>query len=281
MKINHLKHSEINFEAYDNCITQSLQSRLCALSWYLDIFSPGWELLMADDYTYVMPIPLKKKNLFFRSAIQSSGCQQLGIFSTKELDAKIFKEFVGAIPTRTYDLRFNSDNLFHYPKMGVCTNFILKLNQSHEDIKKKYKEDRLRILDSSQDIVFEQGENIELYWSFIVENCNSRRNLRNIAKFESVFREASQRKMLEIWATKNDKGQLNAVVCLIKLKNRIYYLCPASTQHQYMTHLVDRCIREYAGKELILDFVASSSPVSARFIESFGAVFESYPRLTK
>jgi len=281
MKINRLKHSRINFEVYDSCIMQSSQNRVYALSWYLDIFSPGWKLLMADDYSYVMPIPMKRKFLFFRHAHQPSGCQQLGVFSTKDLDTQICRRFAEAIPTRTYDLRFNSSNRFQYPRIRTCTNYVLNLNQPYSEIRKKYKEDRLRILDSAQDITFEKGEDIEPYWDFIVENCISRRNLHNIRKYEKVFKEAAKRELLEVWAAKNSKGQLESAVCIIKFQDRIYYLCPASLRQQCMTYLLDRCIQEHAGKELILDFVASSSPTSARFIESFGAVFEPYPRLKK
>ena len=282
MKINHLKYPKIDFKAYDNCIEQSSQRRIYALSWYLDIISPGWELLMADNYSYVMPIPVKKKFLISKSAIQSSASQQLGIFSAKELDAKIFKSFIDAIPCRSYDLRFNPNNIFSYSNLGVCTNYILDLNRSYENIKEKYKQDRLRIVESPQNLVFEKSENIESYWDFIVTNCNSHRDLRNLQKFRLIVDEAVKRELFEIWIAKGShKNELKASVCLLKWEGRIYYSHPASTQQQAMTCLLDRCIKEYANSDLVLDFMASSSPTSARFIESFGAVFEPYPRLTK
>ncbi len=281
MKIIYLKHSEINFEKYNNCIEQSLQSRIYALSWYLSIVSPGWELLMADDYSYVMPIPIKKKFLLSRNIIQSSGCQQLGIFSTKEIDAQIFTEFIDAIPAKSFDLRFNSNNFFQHPKSGICTNYILDLNQSYDNIRTKYKKERVRILETAQDVVFEKSDKIEFYWDFISENCNSNRDSHNLKKFESIFKEASDRRLLEVQVVKDTANRLKASVCLIKWRKRLYYLFPASVQQQSLSYLLDECILKYANNELILDFVASSSPVTARFIESFGAVFEPYPRLMK
>ena len=281
MKINYIKNSEIDFEAYDNCIVQSSQSRIYALSWFLNIMSPGWELLMADDYNFVMPIPIRKKNIFTKSAKQPSGCHQLGICSTNELNAQIFSDFLDAIPVKSYALKLNSDNLFQHPKIGVCTNYILDLNQSYESIRSNYKNERIRILDAAKDVIYEKDNNIEPYWTFVAKNCNSSRDSHNLDKYELIFKEASKRNLLEVWIVKNNKNEIQATVCFIKWKKRIYYFFPASTQQQAMSSLLDKYILENANNELILDFAASSSPITARFIESFGAVFESYPSLTK
>ena len=99
MRIYYLKNQEINFKAYDFCVENSTQGTIYATSWYLNIVSPGWELLMADDYNYVMPIPVKKK-LFFKYAIQPPLSQQLGVFSLKELTIDIFQSFIKHIPYR-------------------------------------------------------------------------------------------------------------------------------------------------------------------------------------
>ena len=283
MKINYLKNTEIDFEAYDNCITQSSQNRIYALSWYLNIMSTDWELLMADDYNFVMPIPVKRKFLFRKEIVQSSGCQQLGIFSTKELDGQIFNDFINAIPAKSFVLKFNSDNIFPHPraKMGVSTNYILNLNQSYENIRLQYKKERIRALETTQNVILEKNNNVEPYWTFISENRNSSRDAHNLDKFEFIFKEAAKRGLLEVWTTKNNKNVLQAVACFVKWGNRVYYFFPASINQQFLSNLLDKYIQENAGNDLILDFVASSSPISARFIESFGAVFEPYPSLTK
>jgi len=281
MKINYLRNSKIDFEAYDNCITQSSQSRIYALSWVLNIVSPDWGLLMADNYNYVMPIPIKKKFLFRRSAIQSSGSHQLGIFSTKELTAQIFNDFINAIPTKTYALKLNSGNIFQCPKMGVCTNYILDLNQSYKDIKLKYKKDRIRSLVAAKDFIFEKDNKIEPYWAFISKNCNSSRDTHNLDKYELIFKEAAKRELLEVWTAKNNKNELQAAACFVKWGKRVYYFFPASIQQQSISNLLDKYIRDNSNSELILDFAASKSPIAALLIESFGAVFESYPSLTK
>jgi len=281
MKIVHVKHKDIDFETYDNCITQSSQNRIYALSWYLNIVSPGWELLMEDDYNFVMPIPIKKKSFFRKKVLQSSRCQQLGIFSTKGLDVQIFSDFINAIPAKSYALKLNSDNIFPHTRMGVSTNYILNLNQSYENIRLQYKKERIRALETTQNVIFEKNDHVETYWTFISENCNSSRDAHNLGKFELIFKEASKRGLLEVWIAKNSKNVLQATVCFVKWGKRIYYFFPASIHQQFLSSLLDKYIQENSNNELILDFVASSSPVSARFIESFGAVFEPYPSLTK
>ena len=280
MQINYLKKSKIDFEAYDNCITQSSQSRIYALSWYLNIMTPRWELLMADNYNFVMPIYVKRQ-FFYKYAAQSSGCYQLGIFSSKELDAQIFNDFIDAIPAKSYVLKFIPNNLFPHPKMGVCTNYVLNLNQSYEGIRSQYKKGRISLIETAKDVVFEKNNKIEPYWDFISQHCSSNRDSRNCGKFELIFKEASKRELLEVWAVRNNKNVLQATVCFIKWGKRVYYFFPASIQQQLLSSLLDNFVRENSNSELILDFVASSSPVTARFIESFGAVFEPYPSLTK
>ncbi|MDR1631378.1 MAG: hypothetical protein LBR97_00560, partial [Dysgonamonadaceae bacterium] len=61
MKIEWLKHEEIDFQAYNRCIESSSFGAVYAMSWYLDAVSPFWELLMAENYRYVMPLPVKRK----------------------------------------------------------------------------------------------------------------------------------------------------------------------------------------------------------------------------
>ena len=57
-----LSHSEIDFVKYDECIENSMQGKVYAMSWYLDAVFPNWSVYVVGDYDVVMPVPLKRKH---------------------------------------------------------------------------------------------------------------------------------------------------------------------------------------------------------------------------
>ena len=75
-----VKRNQIDEEKYNNCIATSLQSRMYAYSWYLDIVADNWNVLVLDDYEAVMPLPFHKKFLISYIS-QPFFTQQLGVFS--------------------------------------------------------------------------------------------------------------------------------------------------------------------------------------------------------
>jgi hypothetical protein len=91
MKIRHLKHSEIDLQKWDSCVQNAANALVYAESWYLDIVSPHWEALVADDYEYVMPLPVKRK-FGIPFLVQPPLSQQLGVFSLHIIDKSIVKQ---------------------------------------------------------------------------------------------------------------------------------------------------------------------------------------------
>ena len=60
-KIKFLYNKEINRIQWDDCVLNSVNSKVYALSWYLDIVSDEWNGLVYGDYELVFPIVIKKK----------------------------------------------------------------------------------------------------------------------------------------------------------------------------------------------------------------------------
>ncbi len=61
MKLIHLKHHNINKMAWDATVRVASSGMPYAYSWFLDVVSPQWEALVTPAYTYVMPLPVKRK----------------------------------------------------------------------------------------------------------------------------------------------------------------------------------------------------------------------------
>ena len=51
--IHYVKREDLEVEKYNNCIENSIQSRIYAFSWYLDIVADYWDVLVLDDYKAV------------------------------------------------------------------------------------------------------------------------------------------------------------------------------------------------------------------------------------
>ena len=78
--INYFRHTQINKNRWDDCIGRSLNRRVYAFSWYLDLVCPGWDAMIENDYERVFPLTHHQKWRVSYLA-QPYVTQQLGIFS--------------------------------------------------------------------------------------------------------------------------------------------------------------------------------------------------------
>ena len=276
MKIHYLKNNEINYEAYDFCIENSSQGTMYAMSWYLDITSPDWELLMADDYNYVMPIPVKKK-LCYKYAIQPPVCQQLGIFSLKELTSEIFGCFIHAIPYRYCHFYLNAGNVFNeFANFKLNSNYELDLGQPYEKIKAGFSTNCIKNIKKAEkeNLNCNRQTDIDIYVSLLKRNSINISLVKRLNILVPILKKTYGAKV-EIWNISEENGEILAASPLVTWQNRVYNLAPVSTepgkQKYAMFFLLDQFIRENSGNELILDFEGSMIFGVAQFYKGFGA----------
>ncbi|GHT72933.1 hypothetical protein AGMMS50262_03080 [Bacteroidia bacterium] len=282
MKIFRLTYKEIDLEAYDRCVEKSSFGSVYAMSWYLDAVSPQWEVLMADDYRYVVPLPVKKK-FGIRYLTQPYFCQQLGIFSTEEISLSIYNEFIKAIPYSFYHLQLNTGNVFAGRFSELRDNFVLNLNRPYTEIRENYgsnfskniKKSKKYNLYTDKKIKFDEFLNL-------IRSHTSGRPIENLLPiFNHLIQKIQEKVIIEIRGIRDEKDTIQAVALFLRWKNRLYFLLNASTPEGKVTHsmsfLLDNVIQDYAGQDLILDFEGSSIPNIARFYQSTGAVKTSFP----
>jgi hypothetical protein len=124
--INYIKHTDIDKNKWNRCISAANNSIIYAYAWYLDIVSPNWDALVLNDYEAVMPLTHRKK-YFLSYLFQPFFTQQLGVFSKKESQALLVQEFLNAIPTKfkLIDINLNEDNSSEGLKLKK--NYLIKL----------------------------------------------------------------------------------------------------------------------------------------------------------
>lgn len=281
--IRFIKRKEIDIQKYDTCIKNSLQRRVYAFSWYLDVVADSWGVFVLNDYKAVMPIPFMraKKYLYVKKVIQPFFCQQLGVFSKTflgELETDFYQNFV-ALQPKVYN--FNSENtgvIFNGAFIIKKTNYELSLEKAYKSIAENYSKNLRRNIKKAI------NNNLQIQNISINELVSFK---RKVSKY-SLPKEELTKEILTKLVLKN-KGKsyavfkekdLIAVVFLIFDKNRITYLMSGSNEIGKQTGAIafffDTLLKQYASKKIILDFEGSEITGIARFFKSFGAEKKEY-----
>ncbi|MDH8702529.1 hypothetical protein M2138_001895 [Dysgonomonadaceae bacterium PH5-43] len=280
MKILFLKHKDIDKVKYDEAINKSLNGTVYALSWYLDVVSPNWKLLATENYSYVMPLPCKTK-FGLTYVLQPLMCQQLGLFSSLEINKGILSSFLKKVPALYCEMYLNCANVFD-DGLNLRDNYILDLNKSYEEIKSNYKKstrsrlnqiptNRLQIdkqLDSS--VFFDFVENNSPYYKGKVFNI-----------MKAILKEADIRSKSILWGVKEmDTDELLAAAAFLRWNKCIYYVVAVATDRgrklQAPRYLLDRFFYEYSDNDIVFDFEGSTIASVAEFYKSFGAKLSPY-----
>ncbi|WP_243350271.1 hypothetical protein [Parabacteroides sp. FAFU027] len=282
MRITHLRHNQIDKEKWDATIANAANCRIYALSWYLDIVSPGWETLATEEYQYVMPLPVKRK-FGFPYLVQPLCCQQLGVFSALSIASEIVTDFIHSIPYFRYDLQLNSSNPLS--ESIIRTNITIDLSLPFEDLKKKYSKNTIRNINKTtkEKLKISSGVEFNLFRNFILKESRFY-TPEIISIIENLYQVAHLKDQTEIWGVFQENTLLTATFFL-KYKERYYYLAPVSSekgkQLSAMFALMNQFLIEKSGKTSILDFEGSSLPEVARFYTGLGGEKEEYYRIRR
>jgi hypothetical protein len=279
--IAYLKRNQIDVEKYDACIENSLQSRIYAFSWYLDIVADNWDVLVLNDYEAVMPLPWKQK-YFIKYITQPYFCQQLGIFSKRKVSTIDVQNFVSKIPRKFLKvvLNFNSANLFESRKVKKH-NYILPLSESYSNLFKIFNKGRKHAVKSGH------KNELRIDISSVDQLLKIKKENYSYAKTGKV--DFSLLINIANYILENNKGFVlgvfkNDVILgggiILNDNKRITYLFSSFNDDgkklQAPTFLVNQLVKTHSESGLFLDFEGSMIPSIASFYRSFGAVKEEY-----
>jgi hypothetical protein len=276
--IVYLTRKDVDLEKYDACIQNSINSRIYAFSWFLDIVADNWDLLVLDDYEAVMPLPWRMK-YFIKYIYPPCWTQQLGVFSEEMVTEKLLEDFVNAIPKKfkKVSLQCNAENPI-LKKAAKKNNYILNLNRSVAEIYACFNKNRKRSLKNASEALLEKKVSPEDFLDFYKIHGNEAVFSKNHWKALKNLLDCKQHN-LHIWGTR-EKGMLSAVMLWGKEGKRLTYLIPCATKSGKKkgmpSFLVFELIRAHANNNLWLDFEGSMIPGVARFYKSFGAEMEVY-----
>jgi hypothetical protein len=284
--IQHLGREQIDTARWDACVSNAVNERIYAYSWYLDQMAANWGALVLGDYEAVMPLPWKKK-YGIKYIYQPFLTAQLGVFG-KHLSSELITDFIAEIPSsyRLTEISLSSANSFEHPQLFMRKNYILPLDKPYAGLFSRYNENNQRncrkALQSGCEA--EKGFDVEKVIALATAQMKQYGVAAgdNVTRFRSLYKELDAKNMAFTYGIAQNKNLLSSAVFFIS-KNRAYYILvgnDAGSKSTGASHaLIDAFIKDHAGSNIILDFEGSDIPGLAAFYACFGAVQENYPFL--
>jgi hypothetical protein len=274
--IKYVKRKNLDLVKYNDCIENSIQSRIYAFAWYLDIVADNWDVLVLNDYQAVMPIPWKQK-YFIKYITQPFFCQQLGVFSKDEISNDVIQNFIKVIPIKflKITLNFNSKNAIDSKDLIIKNNAILKLDKDFKELKNNFNKNRKRDLKKAELSLFTFDTAIQSneFFDFYLENDKNYKAEKKLLFTLKKIITSSNLKIKYFGLRHN--GALSCSVLLLDDGKRVTYLVPVSNnfsrENGGATFLISKILSLYAKRNYILDFEGSMIAGVAKFYRSFGA----------
>ena len=290
--IQYLTHQAIDKNRWNECIRLSLNRRVYAFSWYLDLVCPGWEALAEEDYSAVFPLTGNRK-WGISYLYQPFFTQQLGLFSVHPVTGSQLGDFLRAIPSkfRFAEIQLNGLNSFEtapwIPEKRV--NHEMDISRPYTEISAGFSQNTRRNVRRSKE------QNLAICRTTTAAELTGMFR-DNYGKKEGKLRESHYLVIADligyclehdlgcILGAGNPDGKPDAAAFFLFDEAHVYFLFAASTadarENGAMFLLIDHFLAENAGKYGILDFEGGNDPNLGRFYKGFGAGEICYPSVS-
>lgn len=283
--ISFVNRAELNVEKYNKCVENSLQSRIFAFSWYLDVACNTWGVLVLDDYEAVMPIPWDKKYTI-KYVYPPLWILELGIFSLKEIKMEPFIEVL-LEHFKFVELRLNTDNEIGEvnDQNGIKTMQWMSITEGYDYAFSKYRKDRKKDLSKARkfglkEVWEDDAENLITLFKNNIGKRDQNIKSNDYKNLLSLIAICQRKEVGEIVSVYDDKEHLVASAFFL-LYNKTATILVSSTdlgnrKNGANTFLIDRAICRYQQKYNIFSFGGSSIQTVASYFKSFGAQESNY-----
>ncbi len=289
--IQYIQHKNIDKAKWDACINTSFNGRIYACSWYLDIISPGWDVLVEGDYERVMPLTRKCK-FGIKYLYQPFYTQQLGVFSSINNKPFHIDQFIAAIPKhfRYIDIDINGDNIVKNSYTKKRETQELPLHKDYDTISKLFSKSTCKDIKkaSNKHLTIQKGIlKAEQLVSMIKANYENKK-LNHISekidfeKIRQIISYSLANGLGVIYHTENKKNEINCAALFIIFNGRARIYSGQTVEGKKENAkflLINQFIQDHAGMDISLDFGGSEVPGVAHWNKSFGAKTINYYHL--
>jgi hypothetical protein len=287
----HVRHAKIDRPQWDSLINQAPNGIIYALTWYLDIVSPGWEAFIKEEagrYVAVLPLPVQSR-FGLKYLKQPLLTQQLGLFySPTAVPTAVDWQQLGALLRQQFRFitrySFNTgnaealDSQEFEPK--IFTTYHLSLRPPYAELQAGYTKNRRWRLNQARrrGLVVEPSADIELLIRLFRENTVEKIyggvSEEAYRLLRALYAAASQAGLAALWQARPPQGEVSAMILLLRFKNQLIYLFSAADaagkNAGAISVLLNGVVQAHAGQDLYLDFEAPQVESVAHFYRSFG-----------
>lgn len=298
--MHYLGPADVDRRQWDALIAEAPNGLIYALSWYLDVVSPGWAALVKQEQgRYVAGLPLPVQTKFgFQHLKQPVFAQQLGLFylATAAPTPADWRQ-IGQLLRRRFRVitkySFNTANaeLLGADLLGLAGHvsqinthtFYLSLRPDYPQLLAGYRPNRRRQLNQARRgaLLVGPSTDIELLVRLFAENTAGKiygvlGEAYEYPMLRSLYATASQAGLASMWQARTPDGEVLAMLLLWRFKGQYTYLFNGSTaagrQARAVSVLLDEVFRTHAGQDLCFDFEAPDVANLEQFYRSFGPV---------
>lgn len=268
MKI--VKREYLDIEKWDALVARFPETSFFSYSWYLDAVAERWCVLVNDDYSAGIALPYSKrlgvKILYI--PIFGRYVTPYGIFSKADRD--LISAYFSVRELATSIELFEQNMIRVHQIIPVGHNRTLS-SQGKRTLSKAEKkglkvevhEDFSRIIPAIQNEISGRFKGV---------------NAKSLARLESLFKSASERKMVKIFEV-SANGETGGIVCLYDANQLLYVkgACPEKLKSNGGMYLALNSAIEFASENgLVFDFGGSNVEGVKRFNHNLGGIDTEY-----
>lgn len=288
-KISHILSPGKIAGDYDRCITASPNGSIYALSWYLDIVCPDWELVANSDYSTVMPLPVFR-SLGRKSLNQPDYTYHLGVFSTSIPDPETISRYLQTIP-KNYKVRklcMNKFNIVTKRNVRIYNAAELDLISPYKQARARYSsriKDRLNLAEeNSTSFVSQTSVNDLLMFAFRLDKLNKQKLKPNqLSTLRLIASNAIRYRSGQLASAYDKTNNLCAVILFLIFNGRASILHAAANMEGMETgaieFIIDHFIRENSEQNLVLSIDNPGDKYLMETLQHFGSGISEYPCL--
>lgn len=280
--INYIKNKQINQTKWNDCILDSMNFRVFACSWYLDLVCDDWDALILDDYEAVMPLPYRIKR-GQKYIFPPFFAPQLGVFSKMPVNEALLIDFLKAIPENFRFAEFRLNTQIKAPEFYETKRnktYLLALVEPYEQLFAKFSQNTKRNIKKAEKEglnIFETGSLFDLVKMFKANKISEKSSFTesDYHRLERLMHIHLSMHFGQLLMVYDKQNTLQAGGFFVVIGTQSYFMfsgrAESSDKNGAMHFLISEFIKRNSGKNLVLDFCGSNNDSLARFYQGFGS----------
>ncbi len=223
MEIKYLHHSEIDYDKWERCVSNSLNVSIYCHTWFLDCISNNWAAIILDDYQAVMPVFVNSRG----KMILPKYMVWTGVYCNDIPDKEFYEKILEFITQRFSDVDIAFDKYFHITK--VSRGRIIKQHVCEFDVIKSLTQRKSQISMQVKKLWKENSK-----WGFTLERVADPINVniflqlhtnfsfKEIDILENIVESGNKRKGCVMYYMKDKYGNIAGLVIAVFVENYIF-----------------------------------------------------------